>query len=83
MLIFNKLDVFKLLIDKYRIHNLYAIFAKILNICKQVADNLVNESEYVSRRGLVPKFSDLEVVALDIASEVVGIDSESLLFAKL
>ena len=35
------------------------------------------------RRGVVPKFSDLEVVALNMTSEAVGIDSESLLFAKL
>ena len=63
--------------------NLYAIFAKLLNICKQIAGNLVNESGNVPRRGVVPKFSDLEVVALNMASEAVGIDSESLLFAKL
>ena len=68
---------------KYRMHNLYAIFAKILDICKQVAGNLVNESGNVPRRGVVPKFSDLEVVALNMASEAAGIDSESLLFAKL
>lgn len=30
-------------------HNLYVIFVKILNMCKQVAGNLVNES------GNVPK----------------------------
>ena len=83
LLIFSKLKVTKLLIDKYRMHNLYAIFAKLLNICKQIAGNLVNESGNVPRRGVVPKFSDLEVVALNMASEAVGIDSESLLFAKL
>ena len=44
LLIFSKLKVPKLLIDKYRMHNLYAIFAKFLNICKQVSSNLVNES---------------------------------------
>lgn len=81
-MIFSKLKVTKLLIDKYRMHNLYAIFAKLLNICKQIAGNLVNESGNVPRRGVVPKFSDLEVVALNMASEAVGIDSESL-FAKL
>lgn len=79
LLIFSKLKVTKLLIDKYRMHNLYAIFAKLLNICKQIAGNLVNESGNVPRRGVVPKFSDLEVVALNMASEAVGIDSESLL----
>ena len=82
-MIFSKLKVTKLLIDQYRMHNLYAIFAKLLNICKQIAGNLVNESGNVPRRGVVPKFSDLEVVALNMASEAVGIDSESLLFAKL
>ena len=69
LLIFSKLNVTKLLIDKYRMHNLYAIFAKLLNICKQIAGNLVNESGNVPRRGVVPKFSDLEVVALNMASE--------------
>ena len=40
LLIFSKLKVAKLLIDKYRMHNLYAIFAKLLNICR-VSRNLV------------------------------------------
>ena len=83
LLIFNKLKVIKLLIDKYRMHNLYAIFAKFLNICKQVSGNLVNESGNMPRKGMVPRFSDLEIVALNMTSEAVGIDSESLLFAKL
>ena len=83
LLIFSKLKVTKLLIDKYRMHNLYAILAKLLNICKQIAGNLVNESGNVPRRGVVPKFSDLEVVALNMASEAVGIDSESLLLSEI
>lgn len=83
LLIFSKLKATKLLITKYRMHNLYAIFAKFLNICKQVAGNLVNESGNVPKRGVVPRFSDLEIVALNMTSEAVGIDSESLLFAKL
>ena len=32
-------------------HNLYAIFAKFLNICKQIAGNLVNKSGNVRRKG--------------------------------
>ena len=56
-LIFSKLKVTKLLIDQYRMHNLYAIFAKLLNICKQIAGNLVNES------GNVPKCLELKIVA--------------------
>ncbi len=65
-------------------HNLYAIFIKLLNICKnKFAGNLVNESGECAKTRIHPKFSDLEVVALNMASEAVGIDSESLLFAKL
>lgn len=52
-------------------------------MCKQVASNLVNGSGNVSRKGMVPKFSDLKAVALNITSEVTGIGSEILLLAKL
>lgn len=69
LLIVSKLEVSNHLIYHYHMHNLYAIFAKLLNICKQIAGNLVNESGNVPRRGVVPKFSDLEVVALNMASE--------------
>ena len=68
---------------KYHTHKLYAIFAKFLNICKQVAGNFVNESGNVPRKGVVPEFSDLEIMALNMTSETVGIDSKPLLFAKL
>ena len=37
-------------------HNLYTKFVKILEICKQFSENLVNESGNVPRRGPVPKF---------------------------
>lgn len=63
-------------------HNLYTIFANFLNICKQLAGDLVSESGNVPRRGVVPRFSDLEILALNM-TEALGIDSESLLFAKL
>lgn len=83
LLVFSKLEVYKHLICIHRMHNLYAIFAKFLDICKQKAGNLVNEQGNVPHPGVVPKFSDLEVVALSMASEAVGIDSESLLFSRL
>ena len=38
-------------------HNSYTKFVKILEICKQFSENLVNESGNVPRRGPVPKFS--------------------------
>ena len=83
LLIFSKLEVIKLSIYNHRMHNLYAIFAKFLDICKQMSGNLVNEQGNIPRRGVVPKFSDLEVVALSLTSEAIGIDSEALLLIKL
>ena len=64
-------------------HNLYAIFAKFLDICKMFSGDLVNEKGNIPRRGVVPKFSDLEVISLSLAAESIGIDSESFLFSKL
>ena len=57
-------------------YNLYTKFVKILEICKQFSENLVNESGNVPRRGPVPKFSDLEVVALSLTAETESIDSD-------
>ena len=64
-------------------HNLPTIFAKYLEICKHFGDNLVNEKGNQPRRGVVPRFSDLEVIALSLTAESIGIDSENNLFAKL
>jgi len=82
-LIISILEVPKLLISNQRMHNLYAIFVKILEICKQNAGNIVNESGNIKRRGVVPKFSDLEVIALSLTAETLSIDSENCLFSRL
>ena len=42
--------------------NFIANFVRILGICKDFAGNRVNELGNVPRCGVVPKFSDLEVV---------------------
>ena len=66
------------------IYNFIAKFPKVLEICKQYAGNQVNERGNVPRRGVVPTFSDLEVVvALSITAEAFGIDSENHLFTRL
>lgn len=64
-------------------HNLYAIFATFLEICKCFSKNLVNEHGNNPRRGVVSRFSDLEVVALNLTAEALSIDSENYLFHKL
>ena len=63
--------------------NLAAKFGKIFDICKKFSKNLVDERGNMSRRGVVPRFSDLEVIALSLTAEQFGIDSESYLFALL
>ena len=64
-------------------HNLYARFVKILEICKKIGKDLVNKEGNIPRRGVVPKFSDLEVLSLSMTSESLGIDSEAYLFSIL
>ena len=61
-------------------YNLYTKIVKRLEICKQFSENLVNESGNVPHSGPVPKFSDLEVVALSPTAETESIDSEKWLF---
>ena len=61
-------------------HNLYTKFVKILEICKLFSENLVNEYGNIPRHGPIPKFSDLEVVALSLAAESESINSEKWLF---
>jgi hypothetical protein len=73
----------KLLISNQRMHNLYAIFVKILEICKGNVGNLVDELGNIKRRGVVPKFSDLKIIALSLMAEIMSIDSENNLFSIL
>ena len=82
-LIVSILEVFKSLILNQAMRNLYAIFAKFLEICKKMSLNLVDEQGNIPRRGVVPRFSDIEIVALSLTSESLGIDSENYLFSKL
>ncbi len=83
-MIFSKLVVPKRLITiTLHMRNFIANFVRILGICKHFAANRVNEHGNVPRCGVVPKFSDLEVIALGITAEAFGCDSENLLFHRL
>ena len=79
-LIFSNLVASNIKLYYQTMCNLYAKYVKILEICKHFSRNLVNEKGNVPRRGVVPKFSDLEVVALTLAAETESIDSENWLF---
>ena len=64
-------------------HNLTANFRKMLDICNIFGKQFTNDKGNIPRRGAVPRFSDLEVVALNLTAEALSIDSENLLFNKL
>lgn len=66
--------------QKNLMYNFCAKFRQILDICKCHSENLVNSIGNVPRVGVVPRFSDLEVVALSLTAESFGIDSENFLF---
>ena len=55
-LIFSNLVVFKTLSSNHRMYNLYTKFVKILEICKQFSENLVNESVMFHVVVLFPSF---------------------------
>lgn len=63
--------------------NFITNFVRILGICKDFSKNRVNELGNIPRCGVVPKFSDLEVIALSITAEAFAFDSENLLFHRL
>ena len=50
---------------------------------KEILSEEVNEKGNYTRRGVVPRFSDIEVISLSLTSECLGIDSENYLFSKL
>ena len=52
-LIFSNLVVFKTLSPNHRTYNLYTKFVKILEICKQFSENLVNESANYGDKGYI------------------------------
>lgn len=64
-------------------HNIKANFDKIHDLLKDILSNEINEKGNYKRRGAVPRFSDVAVMALSLTAECLGIDSENYLFSKL
>lgn len=64
-------------------HNIKTNFDKILMVIKDILGGEINEKGNYVRRGTIPRFSDIEVIALSLTAECLSIDSENLLFSKL
>ena len=77
---FSNLVVSNIKLNYLVMCNLYTKFVKFMEICKQFSNDLVTKEGNVSRPGPVPRFSDLEVIALSMAAEAEEIDSENWLF---
>lgn len=64
-------------------HNIKTNFDKIIVVIKDILQVEINDKGNYKRRGTVPKFSDIEVMALSLTAECLSIDSENYLFSKL
>ena len=64
-------------------HNIKTNFDKIIEVLKDILGDELNEKGNYIRRGVVPKFSDIEVIALSLTAECLSIDSENYLFSKI
>lgn len=64
-------------------HNIKTNFDKILVVLKDILGSELNEKGNYIRRGTVPRFSDIEVIAMSLTAECLSIDSENYLFSKL
>lgn len=72
------------IISKLVVTKLLSTIALLMrNFIANFAGNRVNDLGNVPRRGVVPKFSDLEIIALGITAEASGFDSKNLLFDRL
>ena len=52
-------------------------------MCKFFSKDLANRNENVPRHSVVPRSSDLEVIALSLTAVMESIDSENCLFEML
>ena len=64
-------------------HNLKTNFDKIIGIAKSTLANVLLEDNNFFHYRNKPKMTDIEIVALSLTAESLGIDSENLLFSKL
>jgi hypothetical protein len=64
-------------------HCIKANFDKIMLVLREILGNEIPATGNLKRTGPKPKFTDIEVIALSLTSECLGIDSELYLFHKL
>lgn len=50
-------------------HNIKTNFDKIFRVLKDILSHEINEKDNYKRRGSVPKFSDIEVIAMSLMAD--------------
>jgi len=64
-------------------HNIKNTFDKFHKIILEILKSDIDQQGNFTKPGASPKFSDIEIIALSLASECLSIDSENYLFGKL
>ena len=64
-------------------HNIKSNFDKIYQTIKSLNLDFFNEDGNISRPGISPQFSDIEVLSLVLTAEYMSLDSENWLFNKI
>jgi hypothetical protein len=64
-------------------HNIATNFRRFYGICKEIfSEEITNEGNF-RKYPIAPKMNDLQLVALSLCMEALGIDSENLLWTKI
>ena len=64
-------------------HNIKSNFDKIYQTIKSLNLDFFNKDGNISRPGISPQFSDIEVLSLVLTAEYMSLDSENWLFNKI
>ncbi len=64
-------------------HNIKANFDKLFDVVKEIIGDEIGTDGNFLRPGPKPRFTDIEVITLNLTAECLSIDSENFLFIKL
>lgn len=64
-------------------HNIATNFRRFYGICKDIFSGEADGNFNLQRYPISPKLNDLQVVALSLTMEALGVDSENLLWSKI
>src|SRR5690606_24500820 len=78
-----KFSILEKFLTFFYMHNLKTNFEKIRRICKSVLSKYLYADGNLECYRNKPRMSDLDIIALSLTSEAVGIESEDFLYGKI